>query len=80
MAYATMRATVRDGNIQLLDHIFLPENTSLLVTVVDDEQGSSLTLGQHLIGGLTDVLQKNVTMVSTPQELNQQLDTLFNEA
>lgn len=79
MAYAPMRATVRGGNIQLLDNVYLPENTSLLVTVVDDVNGSSLTLGEHLIGGLTDILAGNVTTVSTPQELSQHLDALFNE-
>lgn len=79
MAYPTMRATVRDGSIQLLDKVSLPENTSLLVTVVGDYNGSSLTLGEHLIGGLEDILQGHVTTVSTPQELSQHLDALFNE-
>jgi hypothetical protein len=74
-----MRATVRDGSIQLLDKVFLPENTSLLVTVVDDYNDSSLTLGEHLIGGLKDILQGNVTTFTTKHELNQHLDALFNE-
>ena len=75
--YATLKATVRDGKIRLLDQIALPENSNLLVTVLDDYLDSSLTLGDHLIAGLEDILQGRVTTVSTPQELTQHLDTLF---
>ncbi|MGB0385938.1 MAG: hypothetical protein ACPGWR_14050 [Ardenticatenaceae bacterium] len=77
--YATLKATVRDGKIRLLDQIALPENSNLLVTVLDDHLDSSLTLGDHLIAGLEDILQGRVTTISTPQELTQHLDTLFNE-
>lgn len=77
--YATLRATVHDGKIRLLDRIALPENINLLVTVLDDYSDSSLTLGDHLIVGLEDILQGRVKTVSTRQELTQHLDFLFNE-
>lgn len=77
--YTTVRATVHDGKIRLLDQMALRENTSLLVTILDDHSDTSMTLGDHLIAGLEDILQERVTTVSTQQELSQHLDTLFNE-
>ena len=36
MTYMTIRATVRQGKVELLDDITLPEDATLLVTVLDD--------------------------------------------
>ena len=36
MTYMTIRATVRHGKVELLDDITLPEDATLLVTVLDD--------------------------------------------
>jgi hypothetical protein len=36
MVYPTLKGTVLDGKIQLIDEIELPENALVLVTVVDD--------------------------------------------
>ena len=43
--YATLKPTGRDGKIRLLDQIALPENTHLLVTVLDDYLDSSGSSG-----------------------------------
>ena len=37
---STVRAVVREGKIELLDRIDLPEGSKLLVTVLPDEEAS----------------------------------------
>ena len=78
--YPTLKATVRQGQIQLLEEANLPENATLLVIVLDDIAPENLTLGDHLVAGLQDVLLGRVTEVSTAEELAHHLDTVFNEA
>jgi hypothetical protein len=67
--YPTLRATVPDGKVRFIENITLPENATLLVTVLDSDAIESLSLGEHLVLGLDDLLAGNVTEVSTHQKL-----------
>jgi hypothetical protein len=80
MIYPTLRATVRKGKIQLLDNINLPEDTPLLVTIVDEMAVETLNLGERIAAGLQDILLDRITQVDTPQELIAHLDGVLNEA
>jgi len=80
MIYPTVKATIRHGQVVLLDDIRLPENASLLVTVIDDDVINSLTLGEHLIIALEDILSGRVTEVTTAEQLDRHLETIFEEA
>lgn len=80
MTYMTVRATVRQGKIELLDEIHLPEDTTLLVTVLDDDLLERLTLGDHLLAGLQDALAGRATQVNTEEELKAHLDAIFIDA
>jgi hypothetical protein len=77
--YPTLKATVRQGQIQLLEEADLPENATLLVIVLDDVSPEKLTLGDHLTGGLQDIMLGRVTEVNTVEELAEHLDAVFNE-
>ena len=77
--YSTLRATVHQGQIELLEEATLPENATLLIVVLDDINPEELSLGEHLVAGLTDVRLKRVTPVSTEQELSDHLDNVFSE-
>ncbi len=77
MIYPTVKATVKQGQIKFLDDTELPENSTLLITIL--EHGvSTHTLGEHLISGLEDVLAGQVTEAATNSELTYHLDTIFN--
>ncbi len=80
MIYPTLRATVRKGKIQLLDNINLPEDTPLLVTIVDEMAVETLGLGERIAAGLQDILLDRITQVDTPKELIAHLDEVLNEA
>lgn len=67
--YTTLRATVRQGKIELLDNFTLPDNVTLLVTVLDDALLEQLTLGQHLQRGLNDILHHRTNLVRSEDEL-----------
>lgn len=77
MVYPTLRATVRNGKIQLLDEVKLPENALVLVTVMDEAAIDSLTLGERLAAGLQDVLLGRVTEVKTAQDIRSHLDKVL---
>jgi hypothetical protein len=77
--YTTLKATVRQGRIELLDDLTLPENVTLLVTVLDDLLPEHLTLAQHLQRGLTDVLLHRTTVVRSEDELKNHLDFIFGQ-
>lgn len=77
--YPTLRATVRQGRVELLEDITLPEDATLLITVLDDSVLEALSLGDHLIAGLQDVMLGRVTEVNTPEELDHHLDVVFND-
>lgn len=77
--YTTLRTTVRQGRIELLEAVPLPENAFLLVVLLDDFDPQQLTLGEHLLAGLQEIRQGRVTEVSTTQALTSHLDTTFNE-
>lgn len=79
MIYPTLRATVRKGKIQLLDKVQLPENALILVTVMDEIAMDSLTLGEHLVVGLQDMLLGRITQAHTSQELASHLDDVFKD-
>ncbi len=51
-----------------------------LVTVIDDDVINSLTLGEHLIIALEDILSGRVTEVTTADQLDRHLETIFEEA
>jgi hypothetical protein len=78
--YPTLRATVSDGKVRFIENITLPENATLLVTVLDSDAIESLSLGEHLVLGLDDLLVGNVTEVSTHQDLQHLLDSVFQES
>ena len=80
MTYMTIRVTVRQGKVELLDDISLPEDATLLVTVLDDVLLEQYTLGDHLIAGLEDVLAGRTVEVGGDQELADYLNTVLGEA
>jgi len=75
--YQTLRATVRNGQIALLDKTKLPNNIMLLVTVIEDVSPQNLTLGNHLLQGLSDVARKRTTRVRTKKQLDRHLDKIL---
>jgi len=79
MIYPTLKATVRQGKIQLLDEVNLPENTVVLVTVMDDAAIDALSLGERMIASLQDILVGHVTEISSPRDLTKHLDSLFSK-
>jgi len=78
--YPTLKATVRQGKIELLESIKLPEGVQLLVTLLNEPLPAQFTLGEELIAGLQDALNGRFIRVNTPEELNKHLDSIFNEA
>lgn len=77
MTYLTIRATVRQGKVELLDEITLPEEAELLVTVLDDVLPEKYSLGDHLTASFQDILLGRVTEISDEQQLSHHLDSLF---
>jgi hypothetical protein len=75
--YQTIKATVRKGKIELLEEIALPENATLLVTVLENDELDKLTLGEHLAGGLQDILSGNTISVQNEMEMAHYLDAVF---
>ena len=60
MAYPTLRATVHNGQIQLLDHVQLPEDAVVFVTVMDASPWIALS-GRKTAAGLVDILMGRFT-------------------
>ena len=79
MVYPTLKAIVREGQIQLIDEVDLPENAILLVTVIDEAAIGTLSLGEQIIAGLHDLRLGRVTEIVTSSDLNKHLDQLFDE-
>lgn len=77
MIYPTLRATVRNGKIQLLDDIKLPEDAAILVTIMDENSMSTLTAGERLAAGF---LLGRLTEVNTPEEMSVHLDAVFDDS
>jgi len=77
--YQTLRATVRKGRIELLEEVSLPDDTVLLVTIIEAVDPATLTLGEHLERGLADILRGSTTNVRTGKELKRHLDLVFGE-
>jgi hypothetical protein len=80
MIYPTLRATVHNGRIELLDDVQLPENAKILVTIMDETPLNSLTLGEHLAAGLQDILLGRVTRAETPGEVASHLDIVLEDS
>jgi hypothetical protein len=80
MTYLTIRAVVRKGKVEFLDEIDLPEDTSLLVTVLDDNIMAGYSLGDHLIASLQDILAGQYVETSSEEELANHLDRLFSNS
>ena len=80
MVYPTLKATVRQGKIELIDDVPLPEDAFVLVTIMDESAMNTLSLGDRIIAGLQDVLHGRVTEISTPQDLKKHFERIFNEA
>lgn len=80
MTYPTVRATVHGGKIKFLDDVSLPENSTLLITILDEGTLDVFTLGEHLTAGLEDILAGQVVETTTTSELTNHLDSIFNEA
>lgn len=80
MIYPTLRATVHNGRIELLDDVQLPENAEILVTIMDETPLESLTLGEHLAAGLQDIMLGKVSRADTPAELASHLDAVLEDA
>lgn len=80
MIYPTLRATVHNGRIELLDDVQLPENGEILVTIMDETPLEALTLGEHLAAGLQDILLGRVTQIETSKEMASHLDAVLEDA
>jgi hypothetical protein len=80
MIYPTVRATVRQGQIKFFDDVDLPENATLLITVLERDAFESFTLGEHLVVGLEDILSGQTVEITTTNELQSHLNMIFNEA
>ena len=80
MIYPTLRAAVRNGKIQLLDDIKLPEDAAILVMIMDENSMSTLTAGERLAAGLQDILLGRLTEVNTPEEMSVHLDAVFGDS
>ncbi|HEY52168.1 MAG TPA: hypothetical protein G4N94_01790 [Caldilineae bacterium] len=78
--YPTLKATVQNGKIQLLEDIGLPENAMLLVTVMDDALSDTFSLGEHLIAGLQDIASGRVVQINSSEELHSYLDSVLGKA
>lgn len=79
MIYPTLRATVHNGKIQLLEDIKLPEDAAILVTIMDENSMSMLTAGEKLAAGLQDILLGRITKVNSAKELSAHLDAVFGD-
>lgn len=75
--YPTLEARVRKGKIELVEKVTLPENAVVLVTVLEEVEPETFTLGEHIVRGLTDVARKRTTRVRTAKELKRHLDSIF---
>jgi hypothetical protein len=56
VVYPTLKATVQQGKIELIDDVPLPEDAFVLVTIMDESAMNTLSLGDRIIAGLQDVL------------------------
>ena len=68
--YPTLKATVRQGKIELLERIKLPEGIQLLVTLLDEPSPAQSTLGEELIAGLQDALNGHFQAIKTQSSPN----------
>jgi hypothetical protein len=80
MVYPTLKATVQQGKIELIDDVPLPEDAFVLVTIMDESARNTLSLGDRIIAGLQDVLHGRVTEINTQQDLKKHFERISNEA
>jgi hypothetical protein len=74
--YSTIWAIVRQGKIELLEPMSLPENTTLLVTVLD-ENLEETSLGEQIIVGLSDMKEGRFKETSESYTVANHLDHVF---
>ncbi len=92
--YITIHAHIQDGQIILPEGVYLPDGTSLLITLIQDNSylttlGDSaqytdaemvnMTHGEQIIVGLNDVIAGHTISVETEKELESFLDSLEEE-
>lgn len=92
--YTTVLGTVRDGQIILPQNIEFPENTTVLITILEDkskqvppadyenytdEELENMTVGEQIIAGLKDIVAGRYVTVTTKEELNNYLDDVFKD-
>ena len=80
IVYPTLKATVQQGKIELIDDVPLPEDALKLVPIMNESAMNTLSLGDRIIAGLQDVLHGRVTEISTQQDLKKHFERIFNEA
>ena len=78
--YSTVKAVVRQGRIELLEPLWLPEDTDLLITVMDDSPDDEASLGEQIIAGLTDIKEGRFRETSATYTVNDHLNYLFGPA
>lgn len=89
--YTTVLGTVRDGQIILPQNIDVPENTTVLITILEDkskqlppadyenyteEELENMTVGEQIIAGLKDIVAGRTTRVESAEDLERFLDSI----
>jgi hypothetical protein len=59
-AMNTIRAVVREGKIELLEEVEIPEGTEVLVTPLPDESDGWLKASESSLGAVWDTSEDNV--------------------
>lgn len=75
--YSTVKAVMRQGRVELLEPLLLPDDTTLLVTVLDDLSDDEPSLGEMIIAGLTDIKEGRFRETSATYTVKDHLDYLF---
>ncbi len=75
--YQTLKATVRNGKIELLEDIELPDETPILITILRDLMPPSV--GSNIIRGSEDALVGQTVTVRREAELLAHLHQVFSE-
>ena len=82
MIYPTIKATIHQGQVKFLDDVALPENSTILITVLDDGAFDAFpfTLGEQLTAGLENILSGQMVETTTADELTHHLNAVFSES
>lgn len=74
--YQTLQATVRKGQITLLEDVDLPENVTLLVTVVENPW-HLMTAGENILAGLEDAANGRAVTIESIDDLQEHLTAIL---